>query len=88
MTASAPPPLPIAPEVQNDMSRSEEPTEVSGYDAAAEPDSEDVESDADQNPIASNLIVDWLKVCTTPILIAFNASIVFVALGATLSPTL
>ena len=28
MIASAPPPLPIAPEVQNDMSRSEEPTEV------------------------------------------------------------
>jgi hypothetical protein len=88
MTASAPPPLPIAPEVQNDKSRSQEPTKVSGYEAAAEPDSEDVEGDADQSSIESNRIVDWMKVCTTPILIGFNASIVFVALGATLSPTL
>jgi hypothetical protein len=88
ITASAPPPLPIAPEAQKDMSRSEEPAELSGYEAIAEPESEDVERDVDQIPMESNRIVDWLKVCTTPILIAFDASIVFVALSATLSPTL
>jgi hypothetical protein len=88
LIASAPPPLPIAPKVQNNTIRSEEPAEVSRHEAAAEPDSEDVEGEAGQLPIESNRIVDWVKVCTTPILIGFNASIVFVALGATLSPTL
>lgn len=87
LTASAPPPLPIAPEIQSKMIRSEEPSEVSGYEAAAELDS-DFEGDAGQIPIESNRIVDWVKVCTTPLLIGFNASIVFVALGATLSPAI
>jgi hypothetical protein len=88
MAASVPPPLPIAQEVQNDKSRSQEPTKVSRYEAAVEANSEVVEGGADQSPIESDRIVDWVKVCTTPILIGFNASIVFVALGATLSPTL
>src|SRR5207249_838042 len=69
MTASAPPPLPIAKEVQSDKGRSEEPTKVSGYEAAAEPDGEDVEGDVDQILIESDRIVDWVKVCTTPTLI-------------------
>jgi hypothetical protein len=86
MTASAPPPLPIVQDLQNDKSRSGEPAKFSGYEAAAEP--EDAEGDADHSRVESNRIVDWVKVCTTPILIGFNASIVFVALGATLSPTL
>jgi hypothetical protein len=36
-TASAPPPLPIAPEVQHETSRSEEPAEVGGYEAKGLP---------------------------------------------------
>lgn len=88
MAANAPPPLPTAQEVQDDMSRSEDPTDIGGYEATAESDGERVEAHVDQIPIESNRIVDWVKVCTTPILIAFNASIIFVALSATLSPTL
>ncbi|OKO73393.1 hypothetical protein AC630_28835 [Bradyrhizobium sp. AS23.2] len=83
-----PPPLPIAPEVQHEMSRSEERAEVGAYEATAESDSEGVEAVVDQISIETDRIVDWLKVCTTPILIAFNASVVFVALGGTLSPIL
>jgi hypothetical protein len=86
--ASAPPPLPIAPEAQHEMSRSEESAEVGGYEATAESVSEGVEAVADQISIETDRIVDWVKVCTTPILIAFNASIIFVALGATVSPAL
>jgi hypothetical protein len=84
---SAPPPLPIAQEMQQSMSRSEEPAQDDGHEATAEPDSEDIEDDVDQIPMESNRIVDWLKVCTAPVLIAFNASIVVVALAGTLSPT-
>jgi len=87
-TASAPPPLPIALEMQNGTGLSETPPEANGYEAAEKEDAEEVEPDANQMPVESNRIIDWLKVCTTPILIAFNASIVFVALSATLSPTL
>ncbi|MBR0838701.1 hypothetical protein JQ607_00660 [Bradyrhizobium liaoningense] len=86
--ASAPPPLPTAQEVQDDMSRSEDPINVGGYGAARESDGEGIEAHGRQIPTESDRIVDWLKVCTTPILIAFNASIVFVALSATLSPNL
>jgi hypothetical protein len=86
-TASTPPPLPIVHAVQDDIRRSDEPAEVDRHQATAEPDSEDIEDDVDQIPMESNRIVDWLKVCTTPVLIAFNASIVFVALAGTLSPT-
>lgn len=78
--ASTPPPLPTAQEVQDDMSQSEDPTNFGG--------DEGIEAHLGQVPIDSDRIVDWLKVCTTPILIAFNASIVFVALSATLSPNL
>lgn len=86
-TASAPPPLPIVHAVQDDIRRSNESADADEHEATAEPDSEDIEDDVDQMPIESNRIVDWLKVCTTPVLIAFNAAIVFVALAATLSPT-
>jgi hypothetical protein len=86
--ANAPPPLPIVHAVQDDIRRSDESAEANVHEATAEPDSEDIEDDVDQIPMETNRIVDWLKVCTTPILIAFNASIVFVALSATLSPTL
>jgi hypothetical protein len=81
-TASGPPPLPIAHAVQDDIRRSNEFAEGDEHEATAEPDSEDIQDDVEQNRI-----VDWLKVCTTPVLIAFNAAIVFVALAATLSPT-
>ncbi|MHC2253184.1 hypothetical protein ACVILK_002876 [Bradyrhizobium embrapense] len=86
-TASAPPPLPIAQAAQDDIRRSNVSAEGDEHEMAAEPDSEDVEDDVDPMPIDSNRIVDWLKVCTTPVLIAFNAAIVFVALAAMLSPT-
>jgi len=86
-TASAPPPLPIVHAVQDDIRLSNESAEGDEHEATAEPDSEDIEDDVDQTPMESNRIVDWLKVCTTPVLIAFNASIVFVGLAATLSPT-
>lgn len=86
-TASGPPPLPIAHAVQDDIRRSNEFAEGDEHGATAEPDSEDIQDDVEQMPIDSNRIVDWLKVCTTPVLIAFNAAIVFVALAATLSPT-
>ncbi|MGV7218861.1 hypothetical protein [Bradyrhizobium sp. UFLA05-112] len=85
-TASAPPPLPTANALQDDIRRSKESAEGDGHEATAEPDREDIEDDIDQISIDSNRIVDWLKVCTTPVLIAFNASIVFVGLAATLSP--
>ncbi|WP_316228066.1 MULTISPECIES: hypothetical protein [unclassified Bradyrhizobium] len=85
-TASAPPPLPIA-HTQDDIRRSNEFAGGDEHEATAEPDSEDIKDDADQMPVESNRIVDWLKVCTTPVLIAFNAAIIFVALAATLSPT-
>lgn len=86
-TASAPPPLPIVHTVQDDIRRSNVSAEGDEHEKAAEPDSEDIEDNVEQMPIESNRIVDWLKVCTTPVLIAFNAAIVFVALAATLSPT-
>jgi hypothetical protein len=86
-TESAPPPLPIAHAFQDDILRSKESAEGDGHEATAQPDSEDIEGDIDQVSMGSNRIVDWLKVCTTPVLIAFNAAIVFVALAATLSPT-
>ncbi|WP_375762481.1 hypothetical protein ACE10W_37280 [Bradyrhizobium sp. B025] len=86
-TASAPSPLPIVYAVQDDKRGSEEPAEVDRYEETSEPDNEDTEDDVDQIPMVSNRIVDWLKVCTTPVLIAFNASIVFVGLAGTLSPT-
>jgi hypothetical protein len=86
-TASTPPPLPIVHAAQDNIRRSDEPAEADGHEATAEPDSEDIEDDVDQIPTASNRIVDWLKVCTTPVLIAFNASIIFVGLAGTLSPT-
>ncbi|TFW57945.1 hypothetical protein CT676_27505 [Bradyrhizobium sp. MOS001] len=86
-TASAPPPLPIGQAVQHDIRRSDEPAEVGGHKATAGLVREDIEDDIDQIPVESNRIVDWLKVCTTPVLIAFNASIVFVGLAGTLSPT-
>jgi hypothetical protein len=85
MTASAPLPLPIAHAMQDDIRGSEEPAEVDRCEETSEPDTED---DVDQIPMESDRIVDWLKVCTSPVLIAFNASIIFVALGATLSATL
>lgn len=86
-TASAPPPLPMVQAVQDDIRRSDERAEVDGHETTAELVSEDIEDDVDHIPMESNRIVDWLKVCTTPVLIAFNASIVFVGLAATLSPT-
>jgi hypothetical protein len=86
-TASAPPPLPIVHTGQDDIRQSNVSAEGDGHEMAAEPDSEDIEDDVDQMPVEANRIVDWLKVCTTPVLIAFNAAIVFVALSVTLSPT-
>lgn len=86
-TASAPPPLPLVHAVQDDIRRSDGSADGDEHEATAEPDSEDIEDDVDQILMESNRIIDWLKVCTTPVLIAFNASIVFVGLAATLSPT-
>jgi hypothetical protein len=90
MTASGPPPLPIAQEVQNVKSRSEGPTKVSGYEAAVEPDSEDVVGDLESDP-PSHRIIDWVKVFTTPILILTNAATLgllgAIALGQTKSAT-
>lgn len=74
--------------MQDDIRRSNVSAEGDEHEMAAEADSEDIEDDVDPMPIDSNRIVDWLKVCTTPVLIAFNAAIVFVALAATLSPTI
>jgi cbb3-type cytochrome oxidase subunit 3 len=56
MAASAPPPLPIAQEAQNEKSRSQKPAEVGGYEAPEEPDRKDVDGDANQSPIESNRI--------------------------------
>lgn len=86
--ASAPPPLPIVHAVQDDIRRGNRSAEGNEHVTTAGPDSEDIEDDVDQMPVESNRVVDWLKVCTTPVLIAFNAAIVFVALAATLSPTI
>src|SRR5258705_816961 len=46
MTASAPPPLPIAPAIQGDIGRSEKPTAPAGYVATAKPDGENIEHNA------------------------------------------
>lgn len=86
-TPSAPPPLPIAHAMQDDIRQNNASAEGDEHEATVEPGSEDVEDDVDQMPIESNRIVDWLKVCTAPVLIAFNAAIVLVGLAATLSPT-
>jgi hypothetical protein len=83
IATSAPPPLPIVPEARKARNKTEKPAETGGgYEAAAELDNEDVER-ADQIPLESDRIVDWLKVITTPVLITFNASLIFIALGAT-----
>lgn len=87
ITATAPPPLPIVHAVQDDTCRSDESADGDDHEATVKPDSEDIDDDVEQIPMESNRIVDWLKVCTTPILVAFNASIVFVGLAGTLSPT-
>ena len=80
---AAPPPLP--PRMQYDPPRSDDPPETSPYEAL-ELCSEKVEDNVDQTSTTSTGIIDWLKVTTTSVLIAFNASIVFVGLSATLSP--
>ncbi|WP_315795692.1 hypothetical protein [Bradyrhizobium sp. SZCCHNRI3043] len=85
--ATAPPPLPIIHAVQDDSRRRNKSAEGDEHEATAEQDIEHVEDEVDQMPIESNRIIDWVKVFTTPVLIAFNAAIVFVVLAETLSPT-
>lgn len=79
--ATAPPPFPIVPAVQRDIRRSEPSAEVNGYEGVSEPNSEDIEDGANQIPIETNRIVDWVKVFTTPVLITFNVALVSVGLS-------
>ncbi len=80
IATNAPPPLPIFPAVHDDIRRNDKPTEVDGQEAAAEPDSEDIETDVGQIPRESDRIVDWVKVFTTPVLVSFNVALVSIAL--------
>jgi hypothetical protein len=85
ITANQPPPLTASRATQSHAPQSDDLPETSRYEAAGLV-SEEVEDSIDQTSVGSTRIVDWLKVATTPVLIAFNASLVFVALSTMLSP--
>jgi hypothetical protein len=82
--ASVPPPLPVSREAEKGTCSKDEFTEVSGYDEATEPKSDDA---VDQIPIESNRIVDWVKAFTTPVVITFNVLLMSVALSAMATQT-
>jgi hypothetical protein len=78
-------PPPVIPAAQNDMRGNDDRPDAVRY-GATEVNSEELEGNVDQTTTESARIVDWLKVTTTPVLIAFNASLIFIALSAMLSP--